>query len=123
VRAREEMAVASETGSATHGHRPTPGQVAAAVAVLGMLADATRLELMWVLLGGERDVAGLTAAVSASRSSVSQHLGRLRLAGLVEGRREGRRMIYRAHGGHVRALVGEALFHADHDITGADLHD
>jgi len=97
--------------------------VAAAVEVLGMLADATRLELMWELLDGERDVGALTAAVSASRSSVSQHLGRLRLAGLVQVRREGRRMIYRARGGHVRALVAEALFHADHDITGADLHD
>jgi len=97
--------------------------VAAAVEVLGMLAEATRLELMWELLGGERDVAGLTAAVSASRSSVSQHLGRLRLAGLVQVRREGRRMIYRARGGHVRALVAEALFHADHDVTGADVHD
>ncbi len=87
-----------------------------------MLADATRLELMWELLGGERDVGALTAAVSASRSSVSQHLGRLRLAGLVQVRREGRRMIYRVPGGHVRALVAEALFHADHDVTGADVH-
>ena len=88
-----------------------------------MLADRTRLELMWELCDGERDVGTLTAAVSASRSSVSQHLGRLRLAGLVEVRRDGRRMIYRARGGHVRALVREALFHADHDLSGSAVHD
>jgi DNA-binding transcriptional ArsR family regulator len=98
-------------------------QVAAAVETLRMLADPTRLELMWALQDEERDVTALTAQVTASRSSVSQHLGRLRLAGLVEVRREGRRMIYRTRGGHVHRLVREALFHADHDVTGHPLHD
>lgn len=76
-----------------------------------------------MLREGERDVTSLTAAVSASRSSVSQHLGRLRLAGLVEVRRDGRRLIYQARGGHIRALVGEALFHADHHLTDAAGHE
>ena len=88
-----------------------------------MLADPTRLELMWALVDRERDVSALTAEVTASRSSVSQHLGRLRLAGLVEVRREGRRMIYRIRGGHAQRLVREALFHADHGVSGAPVHD
>ncbi|MGH8966035.1 MAG: ArsR/SmtB family transcription factor [Actinomycetes bacterium] len=94
---------------ASHEQHPTPAQLAAAVEVLRMLADPTRLELMWVLQGEEQDVSALTAQVAASRSSVSQHLGRLRLAGLVDVRRDGRRMIYRARGGHVRTLVREAV--------------
>jgi DNA-binding transcriptional ArsR family regulator len=88
-----------------------------------MLADPTRLALMWALRDHERDVSALTAQVGASRSSVSQHLGRLRLANLVDVRRDGRRMIYRARGGHVRRLVQEALFHADHDLSGDPVHD
>jgi DNA-binding transcriptional ArsR family regulator len=88
-----------------------------------MLADPTRLALMWALQDHERDVTALTAQVPASRSSVSQHLGRLRLAGLVEVRRDGRCMIYRARGEHVRRLVQEALLHADHDLSGEPVHD
>jgi DNA-binding transcriptional ArsR family regulator len=53
----------------------------------------------------------------------SQHLSKLRLAGLVEATRDGRRMVYRLRGGHVRALLREALFHADHQVSGAPLHD
>lgn len=56
----------------------------------------------------------LTAQVSASRSSVSQHLGRLRLAGLVRARREGRRMLYRVATEHLRDLVEEAYLFAGH---------
>jgi DNA-binding transcriptional ArsR family regulator len=117
VRARDNAADAS------HEQRPGPERIAAAVEILRMLADPTRLQLMWALQDGERDVTSLTAEVTASRSSVSQHLGRLRLAGLVEVRREGRRMVYRLRGGHVRGLVREALSHADHTVDGRPVHD
>lgn len=79
-----------------------------------MLADATRLHLLALLVEGPQDVNTLTAKVDASRSSVSQHLGRLRWAGLVTARREGRRMVYRLTSDHVRALVGEAYAFAEH---------
>ncbi|MFC3518481.1 ArsR/SmtB family transcription factor [Streptomonospora nanhaiensis] len=109
-----------------HAHDNTPGrppegsdeQYGAAAEVLGLLADPTRLHLLR-LLTTEQDVSTLTAQVEASRSSVSQHLGRLRLAGLVTSRREGRRMLYRITSDHLAALVEEALgyaYHAVHDI-------
>ncbi len=53
----------------------------------------------------------------------SQHLSKLRFGGLVEATRDGRRMIYRLRGGHVRALLAEALFQADHQISGEPTHD
>jgi hypothetical protein len=31
--------------------------------------------------------------------------------------------VYRLRGGHVRALLDEALFHADHQVSGAPVHD
>jgi DNA-binding transcriptional ArsR family regulator len=115
------MRARNDTASASHEHHPSTGQITAAVEILRMLADPTRLELMWTLQDEEHDVTALTAQVAASRSSVSQHLGRLRLAGLVEVRREGRRMIYRARGGHVHRLVREALSHADHQVAEASM--
>jgi hypothetical protein len=53
----------------------------------------------------------------------SQRLSKLRFAGLVGGQRHRQRAVYRLRGGHVRALLNEALFHADHQVSGAPLHD
>ncbi|BCJ58397.1 transcriptional regulator [Micromonospora endophytica] len=88
-----------------------------------MLADGTRLRLMWLLINGEHDVSALVTAVGAARPAVSQHLGKLRLAGLVSVRREGRRVLYRCRDGHVRRLVAETLHAAAHRVTGAPEHD
>ncbi len=33
------------------------------------------------------------------------------------------RMLYRLRGGHVRALLAEALFHAEHQVSGVPTHD
>jgi DNA-binding transcriptional ArsR family regulator len=102
---------------------PSGAQVAATVTALRMLADPTRLRLLWLLRDGEQDVGTLAAAVAAARPSVSQHLAKLLLAGLVASRRDGRRVLYRARGGHVRRLVSEALEAGDHLVTGAPEHD
>jgi DNA-binding transcriptional ArsR family regulator len=51
---------------------------------------------------------------------VSQHLAKLRWARLVRVRREGTRMFYAAQNAHIRQLVEQALFHADHVVAGAD---
>ncbi|MBC9005954.1 ArsR/SmtB family transcription factor [Micromonospora aurantiaca (nom. illeg.)] len=96
---------------------PAGPQVEAATDMLRMLADPTRLRLMSLLSEGEYDVSALVVAVGMARPAVSQHLGKLRLAGLVGVRREGRRAVYRARGGHVRRLVTEVLQAASHRVT------
>ncbi|MFF5225102.1 ArsR/SmtB family transcription factor [Dactylosporangium sp. NPDC000521] len=107
----------------TGGESPTDAQVDVAVTALRMLADPTRLRLLWALRDGEQDVSTLTATVGAARPAVSQHLAKLLLAGLVNTRRDGRRVLYRAAGGHVRRLVTEVFHAADHQLTGAPEHD
>jgi DNA-binding transcriptional ArsR family regulator len=102
---------------------PSPAQVEAAVTALQMLAEPTRLRLLWHLAGGEHDVGTLAAALSVARPAISQHLAKLRLAGLVTARRDGRHVRYSAKGGHVRRLVAEVLHAADHHLTGAPDHD
>ena len=92
--------------------------VITAAEVLRLLADATRFRLLALLSDGPQDVNTLTTKVDASRSSVSQHLGRLRWARLVTVRREGRRMVYRLSSDHVRALVAEAYAFAEHRDRG-----
>lgn len=90
--------------------------------MLRMLGDGTRLRLMWLLAGGEYDVTALTDAVGVARPAVSQHLGKLRLAGLVTMRRDGRRAVYTATGGHVRRLVIEVLQAAEHQLVDTPYH-
>ncbi|MDQ2585136.1 ArsR/SmtB family transcription factor [Saccharothrix yanglingensis] len=101
-----------------------PGRhVEAAVDAFRMLSDPTRLRVVWLLCGAEHDVTALAAAVGAARPAVSQHLAKLKLAGLVTVRRDGRRALYRVRGGHVRRLLAEAVEAADHHLTGRPDHD
>lgn len=99
---------------------PGEDQVDAAVGTLKLLADATRLRIVWALLHGEHSVGALADHVGAPAAGVSQHLAKLRLAGLVKTRREGNRIFYLADSDHVRRLVEEALFHADHMVQGLE---
>lgn len=59
------------------------------------IADPTRRELLRLLAGGERSASELAEPFPTSRSAVSQHLGVLLDAGLVERQRDGRRRVYR----------------------------
>lgn len=90
---------------------PEAEQVERATAALRMLSDPTRFRILWCLLRGESSVACLADLVGASTTTVSQHLAKLRLAGLVTPRREGSFVFYLADD-HVRTLVDDALAHA-----------
>jgi DNA-binding transcriptional ArsR family regulator len=107
------------------GHPDTlaPARVDQAVQAFALLADPTRVRMLWALRDAELDVASLAAAAGCRPTVASQHLAKLRFAGLVEGTRQGQRVVYRIRGGHVRALLTEALFHADHEVAGIPHHD
>lgn len=106
----------------THPDQLTDEQVNAAVTSFALLADPTRVRMLWALRADELDVASLAAAAGCRPTVASQHLSKLRFAGLVEGQRHGQRVVYRLRGAHVRDLLTEALFHADHQVSGAPVH-
>ena len=102
---------------------PTEEEVDQAVDTLKLLADPTRLRILWALLHGEHSVNRLADHVGAQPAAVSQHLAKLRLARLVRTRREGNHVYYLTENTHVRHLVEEALFHADHIVHDLADHD
>lgn len=103
---------------------PSAEEVRAATEVFGLLSDPTRLRILWSLRDGtELDVTTLAGRAGVGPTAASQHLLKLRLAGLVSTRKEGRRVFYHARGGHLRRLLTEALFHTDHRLTGEPDHD
>lgn len=63
---------------------------------LAALANPTRRALFERLRGGPLTVGELASALPVSQPAVSQHLRRLREAGLVEERREGTRHYFHA---------------------------
>ncbi len=103
-----------DPGRPAHPHPPSEEQFAFAADLLALLADRTRLALLRRLSEGEADVTTLTEVCGAARPAVSQHLAKLRLAGLVGSRKEGRRVVYALHDGRLRRVVDEALDLATH---------
>jgi DNA-binding transcriptional ArsR family regulator len=95
-------------------NEPGDEQFVLAVDTFKLLADNTRLKILWSLLHGEHSVGDLAAHVGAQPPAVSQHLAKLRAAHLVRARRDGNRMFYAAQDAHVRDLVDQALRHSDH---------
>lgn len=93
---------------------PNEEQVHLAAESFRMLSDPTRIKVLWALLQGESSVACLADLAEVAPSVVSQHLAKLRLAGMVKGRREGTFVYYSAADQHVHRLLSQALFHADH---------
>ncbi len=101
---------------------PAEAEVVVAVDTLKLVADATRLRILWALLHGEHSVNELADHVGAKPANVSQHLAKLRLARLVTTRREGNHIFYLADNEHVRHLVHEAVSHAQHVVHDLPAH-
>lgn len=86
---------------------PTPKhdlfqQLARIAAALG---SAGRLDLLEILAQGERSVDQLASLTGLSVANASQHLQKLRHAGLTVGRKEGQFVFYRLAGDEVLRLL------------------
>lgn len=111
-----------DAGSQQEPRRPERDQIDLTVEVFRMLADGTRVELLWALLDQELPVNELAAIIGKPPAGVSQHLAKLRMARLVRTRRQGTQVFYRIENAHVRQLVQDALFHAEHAGHGVPAH-
>ncbi|PZT71098.1 transcriptional regulator [Streptomyces sp. SW4] len=82
--------------------------------MLQALATPSRLLILTTLRQGPHAVGALAAAVGMERSAVSHQLRLLRALGLVTGRRDGRRVVYRLYDDHVAHLLDQAVHHVEH---------
>lgn len=80
------------------------------VTLLKVLADPTRLKLLKLIMAAEMCVCELQELLPISQSAVSQHMSRLKAAGLVTERRAGQWTYYRAE--TRRVLGGLAMVSA-----------
>ena len=106
-----------------HDHPVSPERVAAARAgilsvddagqlagLLGMLADPVRSRILFALSAADELCVGdLALALDASEDQVSYALKMLRLAGLVNFRKDGRMVFYRLSDGFPHPLLEHCL--------------
>jgi DNA-binding transcriptional ArsR family regulator len=104
------------------GRYPDSQYVELAVEIFSMLADATRVRIVLALRDGELPVNRLAEILDKTPASVSQHLAKLRLARIVATRQEGTKVFYRLENEHARQLVTDAVFQAEHALTGNPPH-
>jgi DNA-binding transcriptional ArsR family regulator len=101
----------SETANAVTHTEPTRPQLASASATFALLGNATRLHVLWLAAQDVHDVTTLAERTGVGVATMSQHLGKLRLAGLISARQEGRRHIYTVEDPHVLTLIQQIFVH------------
>ena len=74
-------------------------------ALFRLLSDRTRLNLLFLLANGERNVSALCDSLALPQPTISHHLGLLRMSQIIANRREGKQVFYSLNG---RVTVDEA---------------
>lgn len=95
----------------------TADQLSAAAATFDLLSVPGRLHLVWLLASAELDVSTLAELTGAAIPAASQQLAKLRAAGVVSARREGRRQLYRVDDPHIVAIIEQMFSHIQPDGT------
>jgi DNA-binding transcriptional ArsR family regulator len=96
---------------------PTQLQLRSAAATFALLGSAPRLHLAWLMAHETSDVGTLARRVGLSIPTTSQHLAKLRLAGIVSARREGRHTYYTIEDPHLLTMLDQIFGHIAPDGT------
>lgn len=97
--------------SADPRDEPTAPQLASAAETFALLSSPARLHVLWLATQGPHDVTTLAGRAGLGVATMSQHLTKLRLAGLISARREGRHHIYTVEDPHIIALLQQIFAH------------
>jgi DNA-binding transcriptional ArsR family regulator len=96
---------------------PTQPQLRSAAATFALLSSPPRLHLVWLMAHETSDVGTLAGRVGLSIATTSQHLGKLRIAGVISARRDGRHTYYTVDDPHVLTLIEQIFSHIAADGT------
>src|SRR3954447_7980381 len=91
-----------------------PAEAEALAEAMRAFGTASRLQLLWAMLRGERTVDELARATGLGPSVTSHHLRLLRHGRLVAVRRSGRHAYYPLPDPHVAELLAAIRHHYEH---------
>ncbi len=80
-----------------------------------VFGDATRVRILYTLLGGEKNVGELSDALSMNQSAISHQLSLLKKSDLVKARRDGKSMYYSLADDHVESIIKIGMEHICED--------
>ncbi|MEZ0383794.1 MULTISPECIES: ArsR/SmtB family transcription factor [Mycobacteriaceae] len=103
--------------SPSRSEEPTSPQLASAASTFALLSSPARLHVLWLAAQGAYDVTTLAGRAGINVATMSQHLTKLRLAGLIRARREGRHHIYTVDDPHILTLLQQIFAHIAPDGT------
>ena len=89
----------------------TGPQLDSAASTFALLSNSARLHVLWLAAQDSHDVTALAERTGLGVATMSQHLTKLRLAGLISARREGRRHIYSVDDPHILTLLQQIFAH------------
>jgi DNA-binding transcriptional ArsR family regulator len=101
---------AAEASPAAPAH-PSPSVLTDAGDLLRALAAPVRIAIVLQLRAADRCVHELVDALDVAQPLISQHLRVLKTAGVVQGERRGREVVYRLADDHLAHIVVDAVAH------------
>lgn len=93
----------------------SPNTLVAAGELLRALSAPVRIAIVMQLRDCERCVHELVDALGVAQPLISQHLRVLKSAGVVDGKRHGREVVYRLVDEHLAHIVVDAVAHVEEE--------
>jgi DNA-binding transcriptional ArsR family regulator len=109
--AQSKDRAAETTYSGVPPAEPSRPQLESAAATFALLSNPARLHVLWLAAQDVHDVTALAERAGVGVATMSQHLTKLRLAGLISARRDGRRHIYTVEDPHILTLIQQIFAH------------
>ena len=78
-----------------------------------VFGDSTRIKILYNLFSGEKNVTEICRDLEMNQSAVSHQLKILRTAKLVQGRREGKSIVYALADEHVKTIIAMGIEHTE----------
>lgn len=103
--------------SVTTGAKRPGATMTAAGDLLRALAAPVRIAIVLELREADRCVHELVDTLGVAQPLISQHLRVLKAAGVVNGERHGREVVYRLVDEHLAHIVVDAVAHVEEDVA------
>ena len=78
-----------------------------------VFGDSTRIKILYDLFSGEKNVTEICQDLEMNQSAVSHQLKILRTTKLVQGRREGKSIVYALADDHVKTIIAMGIEHSE----------
>ena len=107
----DEKVVHADKVQYVHENMPPEDKLYDLAELFKAFGDSTRIRILFALFEAEICVCDLAESLNMTQSAVSHQLRLLKQARLVNGRREGKQIIYYLADDHVRTIIAMGLEH------------